>query len=370
MPRAVSHEFTTPIVRRADLSSLILAGSPVGATQTDLGRSYFDRVARIGVQVAEALEYAYRQGVLHRDIKPSNLLLDVHGNVWVADFGLATTNDADNLTQTGQVLGTFRYMAPERFRGNCDVRADVYSLGLTLYELLALKAAFAETDRFELIEQIQHEEPHALRKINDRIPADLATVIHKAIAHEPAHRYATPKALADDLQRFLRGEPVLARRIGPLGRASKWTRRHPWQTISASLLFAATTALAGFFYWHNIQLRAEVARTQAKDAQSRRNYQEARATIQGMLGRLYDQRIHGVPRLIELRNDLQKDALGFYDRILSEAESNDPVVRADTVRALNEAAMLQIMVRGHKDAEKLLRRSLRLTEEFACRKAQ
>ena len=88
-------------------------------------------MARIGVQVAEALEYAYRQGVLHRDIKPSNLLLDVQGNVWVADFGLATTTDADNLTQSGQVLGTFRYMAPERFRGDCDVRADVYSLGLT-----------------------------------------------------------------------------------------------------------------------------------------------------------------------------------------------------------------------------------------------
>ncbi len=348
--------------------SLMLTGSPVSATRSSLGRTYFERVARIGAQVAEAMEYAYRQGVLHRDIKPSNLLLDVQGNVWVADFGLATTTDAGNLTQTGQVLGTFRYMAPERFRGDSDVRADVYSLGLTLYELLALKAAFAETDRFELIEQIQHEEPPRLKKIDDRIPTDLETVIHKAIAHEPAHRYATPRALADDLERFLRGEPVLSRRIGPLGRASKWTRRHPWQTISASLLFAASTALAGFFYWHNIQLRAEVARTQAKDAQSRRNYQEARATIQGMLARLYDQRIHGVPRLIELRNDLQKDALGFYERILSEAESNDPVVRADTVRALDEAAMLQIMVGRRQDAEKLLRRSLRLAEGLLAEK--
>jgi serine/threonine protein kinase len=352
----------------ANASSHIQAGSPEGATQSDLGRSYFDRVARIGVQVAEAIEFGFRQGVLHRDIKPSNLLLDVRGNVWVADFGLATTTDADNLTQSGQVLGTFRYMAPERFRGDCDVRADVYSLGLTLYELLALKAAFAETDRFELIEQIQNEDPPRLRKINARIPADLETVIQKAIAHEPAHRYATPKALADDLQRFLRGEPVLARRIGLLGRASKWTRRHPWQTLSASLLFAASTALAGFFYWHNLKLRAEVARTQAKDAQSRRNYQEARATIQAMLGRLYDQRIHGVPRLIELRKDLQKDALGFYDRILSEAESNDPVVRADTARALNEAAMLQMLVRGQKDAEKMLRQSLRISESLLAEK--
>ena len=101
----------------------------------------------------------------------------------------------------------------------CDIRADVYSLGLTLYELLALKAAFDETDRFELIERIQHEEPDRLRKVNSRIPIDLETVIHKAVAQEPARRYATPRDLADDLRRFLRGEPVQARRIGPLGRA-------------------------------------------------------------------------------------------------------------------------------------------------------
>ena len=187
-------------------------------------------------------------------------------------------------------------------------------------------------------------------------------MIHKAIAHEPAHRYATPRALADDLQRFLRGEPVLARRIGPLGRASKWTRRHPWQTISASLLFAASTALAGFFYWHNVQLRAEVARTQAKDAQSRRNYQEARATIQAMLGRLYDQRVDGIPRLLDLRRELREDALGFYDRILSEVESNDPLVRADTALALNEASALQIQVQHYAEAEKLLERSRKLVD--------
>ena len=223
-------------------------------------------------------------------------------------------------------------MAPERFRGECDVRADVYSLGLTLYELIALKAAFHETDRFELIERIQHEEPVRLRKVNSKIPIDLETVIHKAIAHEPAHRYATPRALADDLNRFLRGQPVLVRRIGPLGRAAKWARRHPWQTISASLLLVALTSLAGFFYWHNVQLRAEVARTQAKDAQSRRNYQEARATIQAMLARLHDQRVDGVPRLLDLRREFREDALGFYDRILREVESNDPLVRADTAR--------------------------------------
>ncbi len=338
------------------------------AAHSDFGRAYFHSVARIGLQAAEALEYANRQGVLHRDIKPSNLLLDGRGNVWVADFGLALTTDADDLTQSGQVLGTFRYMAPERFRGQCDVRADVYSLGLTLYELVALRAAFGETDRFELIERIQREEPARLRRLNGRIPRDLETVIHKAIAHEPAQRYATAAALADDLRRFLRDEPVLARRIGPVRRASKWAKRHPWQTISASLLLGTLTTLAGFFSWHNVQLRAEVARTKAKDAQSRRNYEEARSTIQAMLGRLYDQRVQGVPRLLDLKREFRQDALGFYDRILSGVESNDPVVRADTARALNEASMLQIQVQNNTEAEKLLGRCLRLVDGLLAEK--
>ncbi len=353
---------------RPNLSSLISPGSSEPSTQSDLGRTYFDRVAKIGVQAADALEYANHQGVLHRDIKPSNLLLDIQGNIWIADFGLATTTDADDLTQSGQVLGTFRYMAPERFQGKCDVRADVYSLGLTLYELIALKAAFDETNRFELIERIQHEDPERLRKVNDRIPIDLATVIHKAIAHEPAHRYATPKAFAEDLRRYLRGEPVRARRIGPLGRAAKWARRHPWQTISATLLLATLTSLAGFFYWHNLQLRAEVARTQAKDAQSRRNYREARATVQAMLGRLYDQRVEGIPRLLDLRREFREDALGFYDRILSGVESNDPVVRADTALALNEASSLQVQVQHFAEAEKLLERSRKLADGLLAEK--
>jgi tetratricopeptide (TPR) repeat protein len=305
---------------------------------------------------------------LHRDIKPSNLQLDVRGNVWVADFGLARTTDADDLTQSGQVLGTFRYMDPERFRGQCDVRADVYSLGLTLYELVALRAAFEQTDRFELIERIQREDPARLKKLNGRIPRDLETIIHKAMAHEPTERYATPGALAEDLRRFLRDEPVLARRIGPLRRASKWAKRHPWQTISASLLLSTLTTLAGFFYWHNVQLRAEVARTKAMDAQSRRNYEEARSTIQAMLGRLYDQRVQGVPRLLDLRREFREDALGFYDRILSGVESNDPVVRADTARALNEASMLQIQAQNHGEAEKLLGRCLRLAEGLLAEK--
>jgi len=135
-----------PLVSRAgplaDSASAILAGSSGLSASSDPDQPFYRSVARIGIQVAEALDYANRQGILHRDIKPSNLLLDNRGNVWVADFGLAKTAEVDDLTHTGDILGTIRYMAPERFSGHCDARSDVYSLGLTLYELVALKPAY------------------------------------------------------------------------------------------------------------------------------------------------------------------------------------------------------------------------------------
>src|SRR5205823_2952720 len=147
-------------------------------------------------------------GVLHRDIKPSNLLLDTHGTVWVTDFGLAKVDGTDELTGTGDLVGTLRYMAPERFQGISDPRGDVYSLGVTLYELLVLRPAFAETDRAGLIRQVLHEEPPPPRRIDRRIPRDLETIVGKAMAKEPRHRYQTAEQLADDLRRFLADSPI------------------------------------------------------------------------------------------------------------------------------------------------------------------
>ena len=177
-------------------------------------------MARIGVQVADALAHAASQGILHRDIKPSNLLLDDTGNVWVTDFGLAkAASDGDDLTHTGDVVGTLRYMAPERFNGQGDLRSDVYSLGLTLYELLALRPAFDEADRNKLIKQVMHDEPVRPRKLNPGVPRDLETVVLKAIARDPAHRYQTPADMAEDLKRFVEDRPVRARRASERGEA-------------------------------------------------------------------------------------------------------------------------------------------------------
>ena len=203
---------------------------------------------RIGIQVAEALEYANRQGILHRDVKPSNLLLDNHGNVWVADFGLAKTAEADDLTHTGDILGTIRYMAPERFSGQCDARSDVYSLGLTLYELVALKPAYEASDRHRLMERVLHEEPERMRKLAPGVPRDLETIIAKAIAHEPAARYASAAALAEDLRRFVEDRPIRARRVSPAERLARWCRRNKllagsFAAAAAGLLAAAALSL-------------------------------------------------------------------------------------------------------------------------------
>src|SRR5262249_11104708 len=156
-----------------------------------------------GIQVASALEYAHKQGIVHRDIKPANLLLDTCGTVWVTDFGLAKADDQENLTHTGDILGTLRYMAPEAFEGKASARSDVYSLGLTLYELLALRPAFDETHRPRLIQQVTAAEPVRLRKLNAAVPRDLETIVHKAMERDSGQRYQTAADLGADLQRFL-----------------------------------------------------------------------------------------------------------------------------------------------------------------------
>lgn len=200
---------------------------------------YYRAVARLVVQVAEALDHAHQQGVLHRDIKPSNLLLDVEGHVWVTDFGLAKLEGIEGPTETGDVVGTLRYMAPERFDGWSDRRSDVYSLGMTLYELLTLHPAYDALTRAKLIDQVIHDPAPPPRRHDPKVPRDLETIVLKAIAKEPGERYATAEALAADLRNFLSDKPIVARRSRLPERAWRWCRRNP---AAAGLL--ATTGIA------------------------------------------------------------------------------------------------------------------------------
>ncbi len=182
------------------------AAPPLPATDRQFARG----VARIGMQVAEALAYAHGNGILHRDIKPSNLLLDARGTVWITDFGLASDSaDTQTLTHTGDVLGTIRYMAPERFAGKTDAGADVYGAGATLrMELATGRPAFADPDRAVLIHRVLHQDPPRPRQIAPQLPRDLETIVLKAMAREPSRRYAAAAELAEDLRRFVEDRPV------------------------------------------------------------------------------------------------------------------------------------------------------------------
>src|SRR5262249_36575771 len=208
-------------------------------------------VVKWAIQAADALDHAHEIGVIHRDIKPSNLLIDGRGHLWVTDFGLARLpQDNHELTHTGDQMGTLRYMSPEQLgadRGAVDARTDIYSLGVTLYELLTLTPAFAGRDRQELRARILSDEPIPPRQLNPAIARDLETVVLKAMDKEPSARYASARELACDLRRFLTDQPVRARRQSVAHRLVKWSHRHRTAVAtSASALFLgliATTAV-------------------------------------------------------------------------------------------------------------------------------
>jgi len=224
-----------------------------GKTSTEAStgsREFFRMVASWGVQAAEGLEHAHQLGIVHRDIKPSNLLIETRGQLRITDFGLAQIQSDVNLTMTGDVLGTLRYMSPEQAQGDrrvLDHRTDVYSLGVTLYESLTLEPPFASHDRHQLIHQIIDGDVRPPRQLNAAIPRDLETIVLKAMAADPAARYGTAQAMADDVRRFLEDKPILARRPSLSERASKWSRRHRpavWSAVATSVLTFATLCVA------------------------------------------------------------------------------------------------------------------------------
>jgi serine/threonine protein kinase len=200
--------------------------------------------AALLLQAAEALHYAHQHGVIHRDLKPANILLDPEGRPHVADFGLAKRDtDETPLTFEGQVLGTPAYMSPEQARGEAnrvDARTDVYSLGVILYEMLTGERPFRGNRRMLLL-QVINDEPRSPRRLNDRVPRDLETICLQCLAKSPQRRYGSAYALAEDLRRFLAGEPIRARPAGRLPRLSRWCRRHP---LVVSLFLAVTLGSA------------------------------------------------------------------------------------------------------------------------------
>ncbi len=246
---------------------------PSSLGSSTLGHSgeqqYYREIARIGAQIAEALEYAHRRRIVHRDIKPSNLLLDAMGNVWVTDFGLSKVEDGAELTQSRELVGTLRYMAPERIGGKSDHRGDIYSLGATLYELLTLRPAFDGTDELRLLESIRAGAPMPPRRLDPKLPRDLETIVLKALASDPQDRFSTAGAMADDLRRFVERRPIRSRPVSIGERFWRWCRRDPWlagASVAAVVLAISLTAVALVAAWNDRkQLRAiGAARNEAR----------------------------------------------------------------------------------------------------------
>ena len=240
-------ETTTDVRRQQQLPEQSKQGTRAladsGTIKSVTDRNYYLNVTRLGIQAAEALSHAHENGIVHRDIKPGNLILDTHGQLFVTDFGLARI-EAAGITMTGDWLGTPRYMSPEQALGKplvIDHRADIYSLGVTLYELLTLRPAFDADDRKELLRQIANDEPERLRAIDRHMPRELETIVLKAISKNRDERYDTAADLAADLQCYLEDKPIKARPPTLVQRAARWSRQHKSLVASAAVLLVLLT---------------------------------------------------------------------------------------------------------------------------------
>jgi serine/threonine protein kinase/Tfp pilus assembly protein PilF len=307
--------------------------------------AFFRTVAQLGVQAAEALEHAHQVGVVHRDVKPANLLIDTRARLWITDFGLALCQGEGGLTRTGDLVGTLRYLSPEQALGRpglVDHRTDVYGLGVTLYELLTLEPAYPGNDRQELLRQIAFEEPRPARRLNPTVPVELETILLKAMAKEPAGRYATAQEMADDLRRFLEDRPIRARRPTCFDRATKWARRHkPLVGAAVALVAVALVALAvsTALIWREQQkTKHEQLITKSALAEAHVQQREAREK-QRLAQKVVDDTYTDVAQWLEeepLSEPLQRDfflrALKYYRDFASEKDA-DPEIKRQAARA-------------------------------------
>ena len=291
-------------------------------------RTRFQRIAALIADAAGALEYAHSCGIIHRDIKPGNLLLDIRGRLWITDFGLAHITSGEHVTQTGEMLGTMRYMSPEQAsgsRGVIDHRSDVYSLGATLYELLTGQPVFNGGDRQSLLQQVLHGDPRPLRHLVRAIPEELETITLKALRHSPSDRYQTAQEFADDLQRYLSEMPISARNPTLIDKSRKWMRRHP--TAVLSLLFAMTFAMI-LFAVATAVVAHQKSLTQHSLQQAERRLATAQAAADEMIS-LAENEFSKTPMEEALRLRLLASALIYYEALI-----NDPDLSGTTLEGL------------------------------------
>jgi serine/threonine protein kinase len=319
--------------------------------------------ARIVREVGEALEHAHRRGVLHRDVKPSNIMLTRGGRVMLLDFGLASSEQrSERHTRTGHRVGTIAYMPPEQLRGEreLDVRADVYALGVTLYELLALRLPHDPVTKAKRLGRDVPPASNGLRKLDARISWELETVVQTAMEPDPARRYASAAALASDLGRVLEKRPIEARRSSLFLRSKRWIERHPAAALASLLVVLAPSLLAWQQYRakrlverKNIEVsQANVAlgralaevgeqRDAANEARDRaqRHFDRAFGAVETMLSRVGGELLEDFPRMEPIRRELLEEALRLMQELEREPESG-PEQERQLARSLRRSAAI------------------------------
>lgn len=317
------HYFAMQMIQGETLASLIEGMRTDKDVSSAVVKSRYRELVESVVQAATAIEHAHRAGIVHRDLKPANLMRQADGKVWVTDFGLVQFQDADaQLTDSGVPIGTLRYMSPEQAAGDLalmDHRTDVYSLGVTLYELLTLIPAIEADGYHETIHRVLHCEPPAPRLLAPSLPVDLDTIVRKAIAKIPSDRYSSAQDFADDLQRWLDEKPIHATPPSLLEHVTKWRRRHRnWVNAAVVLLLVASLVMAVMVVVvlnEHTQTKRALANEREQRQIADENLEEARNAID-TFSRLSEMELAHHPELVDSRRAFLDTSLGFYRHLL------------------------------------------------------
>ncbi len=346
----------------ADLQTKAIANS-----SSNLEKNRFRWAAKLAAQMADALSHAHSVGILHRDIKPSNMILDSTGRIWITDFGLAKDISQETaLTRTGDVVGTPQYLPPESLELKYDVRSEIYGIGLVLYEMLALKPAYTGSSPAELIAAIASKSPPPIHKIASDIPRDLATIVDKAIAREPALRYATAGSLHRDLVAFLEDRTIAARRPSAVESAWRWARRNPLAaTLSATsailLALVAVSASVGYLLTTSAlrKLRIQQSATSLALEQSEQNYQ--------LMKSQYDRADSNVALSIEAFDEMFMHMIsrGSKSSVDLEVEGLREISGVEPSLTFEDAALLDRMVKFYEQFATLNAENTQLKAESA-----
>jgi len=332
-----------PSEQRVPTETVAHLSIALSTQRSDKQSEYFRNVAQLMIQAAEGLEHAHQSGIVHRDIKPGNLLiggavshhspLTTHlspgpaHHLWITDFGVAQFHTEAGLTQTGDLLGTLRYMSPEQASGQrvlLDHRADIYALGATFYELATLQPIFAGLTRAELLHQILHDEPRSLRAVDPTVPVELETIILKAVGKTPSERYGSARELADDLRRYLEHKPILAKPPTLLERARKWSRRHP--SVVATGVLLLVVCIAGLLV-NNLMISQEQVKTQAALKNEKQRAAEARKVVD-LLVQVAEEELAEQRESQAARRRLLLTALNYYQDFI-ETHGGDADAKAE-----------------------------------------